>query len=478
MSALGRYVASADGKWLIAVFAIALVVRLLALAYIHPDPRDGRYDDSVWYDTTARHLANGDGYVFDPTVWVAADGSRIYPDEDELTPTALWPPGYPLTLAVVYGLTGDSVTAGQLLNVLFGAGTAALVFLIARRLFDLTTAVFAGLSIALLPSHILFTTVLLSETYFGFLLALVLAALVYFVLDPDRDATRSPWLLGVIAAVGLVTAFAGYVRGEFLAYGSVLALLVVLRYRRRSVLPLAAFAVGAAIVVVPWAVRNMITMDEVIVGTTGAGRVMYQGHNPDSDGGPSLIATGQLEAQFADLPRKELELESNREGSRFARDWALDHPIEELQLVPKRLFRLFRSDESGVTWLQSNKPWLGTEGADRLIRLSSFAFFGLIAMSLASARLWWRPKDLRFWAVFGVVPFYMLVFGVLFIGDPRYHYAMYFPIAIFAAPGFAALWRLTADHWHAVAGERSLMSVLRRYGTPPPGTRSAGPKSA
>jgi 4-amino-4-deoxy-L-arabinose transferase-like glycosyltransferase len=467
MSAVGRYFGSADGKWLIAVFVIALAVRLLALAYIHPDPRDGRYDDSVWYDTTARHLANGEGYVFDPTVWVAADGSRIYPNEDELSPTALWPPGYPLTLAVVYALTGDSVTAGQLLNVLFGALTVALVFLIARKLFDRTAAVFAAVALAFLPSHVLFTTVLLSETYFGFLLALVLCALVYFVLDPERDARGSPWSLVLIAGVGVVAAFAGYVRGEFLAYGGVIALMVLLRYGRQSVLPLAALAGGAAIVVVPWTVRNVLTMDELVVGTTGAGRVMYQGHNPDTDGGPSLIATGQLEAEFADLSRKELELESNREGSRLAREWALDHPLEELELVPKRLFKLFRSDEAGVTWLQSNKPWLGAEGADKLIRISSFAFFGLIAMSLASARLWWRPMDPRFWAVFGVVPFYMVVFGVLFIGDPRYHYAMYIPLAVFAAPGFALLWRLTGDHWRAIAGDRSLMSVLRTYGTPP-----------
>jgi hypothetical protein len=74
--------------------------------------------------------------------------------------------------------------------------------------------------------------------------------------------------------------------------------------------------------------------------------------------------------------------------------------------------------------------------------------------------------------VFGVVPFYIAVFGVLFIGDPRYHYGMYIPVAVFAAPGFALLWRLTGEHWASIAGERSLMSVLRRYGTPPPDTRS------
>jgi 4-amino-4-deoxy-L-arabinose transferase-like glycosyltransferase len=467
---LRDYFLATNGKWLCAVFAAALIVRLATLAYVHPDPRDGRYDDSVWYDTTARHLADGDGYVFDPTVWVAADGSRIYPNEEELTPTALWPPGYPMTLAVVYAATGDSVLAGQLLNVVLGAATVGLVFLIVRRLFDLTAAVFAGLSLALLPSHVLFTTVLLSETYFGFLLAAVLAMLVYVVLDSrSNEGLRvGPPLLLTTFGVGIVTAFAGYVRGEFLAYGGIIAMLVAWRFGRRAALPLGALAAGAALVVVPWAVRNAIVMDDLIVGTTGAGRVMSQGHNPDTDGGPSLIATGQLEARFADLPRKELELESNREGARLAREWALDHPVEELRLIPKRLYRLFRSDESGVTWVQSNKPWLGTEGADKLIRLSSFTFFGLIALALASARLWWRPRDPRFWAVFAIVPFYMLIFGVLFIGDPRYHYGMYIPIAVFASAGLAALWRMTREQWREVVGERSLMSVLRTYGTPPP----------
>lgn len=459
---------AADGKWLLAVFAIALVVRLAMVAYAHPDPRDGRFDDSVWYDTTARHLADGEGYVFDPNVWVAADGSPIYPGETELTPTALWPWGYPVTLAVLYGVTGDSVPAAQLFNVLLGSLTCALVFLLARRLFDLMSAIFAGLALAVMPSHVLFTSILLSETYFGFLLALVLTIAVYTVLDPEEgDAPPSLGMLAIVLGLGALTAFAGYVRGEFLAYGGVLALLVLWRYRKHAALPLAALALGAALVVVPWTVRNAVVMDEVIIGTTGAGRVTYQGHNPDTDGGPSLIATGQLEAQFAGLPRKEIELQSNREGSRLAREWALDHPVEELRLVPKRLYRLFRSDEAGVTWLQSNKPWFGAEGADRLIRLSTFVFWGLIAIALASAPMWWRQRDPRFWAVFGIVPFYIVMFGVLFIGDPRYHYALYIPITVFAGRGLAALWRLTAEHWRAIVGDRSPLAYLRSPGAPP-----------
>jgi hypothetical protein len=129
---------------------------------------------------------------------------------------------------------------------------------------------------------------------------------------------------------------------------------------------------------------------------------------------------------------------------------------------------VFRSDESGVTWVQSNKPWFGPAGADKLIRLSSFTFFGLIGVALASVGLWWRPRDPRFWAVFGIVPFYMLVFGVLFLGDPRYHYAMYIPIAIFASTGLAALWRITIEQWRDMTGGRSLGALLRTFGTPAP----------
>lgn len=456
------WLSTADARWLIAVFALALLVRILAVAYIHPDPTDGRFDDSVWYDTTARHLAAGDGYVFDPTVWKAADGSRIYAGENTPSATALWPPGYPVTLAVIYKLTGNSVNAGRVFNILFGAATVALVYLIALRLFDRTTAIFAGTVMALLPSHILFTTVLLSETYFGFLLAAILALFVYFVLDRDRAN------LPLIAGLGALTVFAGYVRGEFLGYSAFLALLILAHWRLRALAPLAAFAFGGALIVTPWVVRNQIQLGSAIVGTTGAGRTTYQGHNPETDGGPSLVASGQLEAQFAGQSRQDIELKSNKEGTRLAREWALNHKIEELRLIPQRLYKLFRSDESGVTWVQSNKPWLGQEGADRLIRASSFIFFGLIAIALASAPRWWRSRDVRFWAVFGVVPFYMLIFGVLFIGDPRYHYAMYAPIAIFASTGLAALWRITAAQWRDVFGDRSLGTLLRTFGTPAP----------
>jgi 4-amino-4-deoxy-L-arabinose transferase-like glycosyltransferase len=454
-----QWLRSPDVRWMLVILAVAFLVRLAIVLSVQPDPRDGRYDDTVWYDSTARHLAAGDGYVFDPTVWLAPDGSRIYPEENDLTPTALWPPGYPLTLAAIYKVTDDSVAAGRMANVVFGALTAALVFVIARRLFTLLPAVLAGFALALLPSHALFTAVLLSETYFGFLLALILAVCVYFVYG--REEPNVP----LIAGLGVLVAATGYVRGEFIAYGAVLALLMLLQWRRRAVLPLGAFALGALLIVTPWTLRNHDSMGEWIPGTTGAGRVMYQGHNEDTDGGPSLAAFWKLEEPYAGMSRMEIELEANRDGMREAWEFAQSNKLKELELVGRRMHLLFKTDESAVTWINSNKVWWEQENTDKLIQLSTFAFYGLVAAALFSIPAWWRWRDPRMWAVFGIVPFYMIMFGVLFIGDPRYHYAIYIPLAVFAGPGLALICRVTGAHWREAFGGRSLRSVLRREPT-------------
>ncbi len=459
MSRTAAWLRTPDARWLLAVFALALVVRVVVVLTITPNPRDGRFDDSVFYDAAARHLADGDGYVFDPAIWVTYDGKPVFAGESELTPTALWPPGYPLTLAAMYSVTGNSVEVARFANAIFGALTAALIFLIARRLFDLAASVAAGAALALMPAHTLFTAILLSETYFGFLLAAILTICVYCVFGRERPH------LGIILGLGVLTAFTGYVRGEFLAFGGVIALLMLWQWRSRALPALAALAVGALLIITPWTIRNWVVFDEPLVGTTGSGRTMRQGHNPEADGGPSLIAVGQVEAPFAGLPRDEIEVRSNREASRQAREWAWDHKLKEMDLVGRRMWQLFRSDEAGVSWLQSNKPWFSPANRDRLINLSTAYFWGLTAIALASAPVWWRGRDARRLVVFAIIPYYLLIFGVLFVGDPRYHYAMYLPLALFGGAGIAAIGRITAEQWREVFGGRTPGEAAGKHGT-------------
>jgi hypothetical protein len=260
-----------------------------------------------------------------------------------------------------------------------------------------------------------------------------------------------------------------------MAFGVIIALLVLWQWRAhvraRAAPALAALAVGALLLVVPWTVRNQITMGEPLIGTTGSGRTMYQGHNPDADGGPSLLAVFQLERDIIDahpgLDLKELELRSNSEGSRRAREWALDHKLKELDLVGRRMWQLFRTDEAGVSWLQSNKPWFSPTNRERLINSSTAYFWALAAIAFASMPVWWRGGDTRRLVVFAIIPYYLLIFGVLFIGDPRYHYAMYIPLAILGGAGIGAMARVTADQWRDMFGRKVLPRVAV-YGAPEP----------
>jgi hypothetical protein len=45
------------------ILALAVVLRVLWVAFVSPDPRDGRVDDSLFYDFSAQSLAKGTGYV-------------------------------------------------------------------------------------------------------------------------------------------------------------------------------------------------------------------------------------------------------------------------------------------------------------------------------------------------------------------------------------------------------------------------------
>lgn len=454
-----RWTASPTGRAVLGIFLLALALRLLTVAVIHPSPRDGRFDDSVWYDTSARHLAAGDGYVFDPTVWFASDGSPIYPGEEELSPTAIWPPGYPATLAVLYKASGDSLWAGRMFNVLCGALTAVLVYAIARKLFGNAEGVCAGVLMALFPGHIYFTPILMSETYFLFLMTATLAVFLYFVLDRERPTLRA------VAASGLLAGLTAISRGEFMPFPAIMLLLLAFHVGvRRSLLPAAVLVVSVAAIFAPWAIRNKVQMGEWIVGTTGAGRVAIQGHHPLSEGIPSLEIFGRIDHEYATLPRKERELKVNSEGMYRARTYAWDHKLDELRLLPRRMYGLFRSDESAITWGQSNKPTYGEETAKRLINLCSFVFFGVIGFALISWPMWWSWRDTKRWLLFAPVPFYILTFGVIFIGDPRYHFGMYTSLIVLASPALALLWRLTAENLREVTGGRSLRAVLRLPG--------------
>jgi len=437
--------------WPATIVFVALMLRLALVAYVNPDPRDGRFDDSVFYDTTARALADGKGYVWDPTVWVLADGSRVYPNENELSPTALWPPGYPALLAVVYKLTGGALMAAKVLNAVFGALTALVTYLLARRLFGERAGIIAGFMVALLPSHVLFTAVTLSEAFFTFLFVLLAYLLVRWTLDSQRP--HSLQLLGL----GFLTGVAALTRGELAAFPIALFVLFLLAQRswRTAGVWTALTVAGMAAAFLPWTVRNCVQMDSCIIGTTGVGRAFLQGHNPQSDGGPSLNPVLLFEQQFLGLPRVEREVRSSSAAQREALEWAAKHPLDELVLIPKRVQLLYRNDQSGVEWVQSNKPTFGPLGAERLTNLSNAYYAAMMALAVVGTPAWLALRRGRtVWIALVPIAYYTVIFGLVFIGNNRYHVPILPFFAALAAAPLAVLWGLVQEQWRSVR-ERS-----------------------
>ncbi len=217
-------------------------------------------------------------------------------------------------------------------------------------------------------------------------------------------------------------------------------------YGRRAGRPLLTFIAGALIIVVPWVVRNDVQLGTPVVGTTGSGFVAYQGHNPRADGGPSAAVAAEVVTPFAALPRTQREVQTNALASRLAREWATHHLVQEVRLVPRRLAHLYSSDSGGVDWIQVDRPAFSASGARRLTTLSDIAFFGLVALSVLGLPVWARRRDPRVWLVVAIVPFYTLIFGLLLIGDPRYHYIEYLPLAILAGASLATPLAAVREH--------------------------------
>lgn len=132
----------------------------------------------------------------------ATAAAEMHARNDWVTPTfngklfAHKPPMMFWGMIVGYELFGVSELGARIVSTLFGLGTIFLTFAIARKLFDTTTGLFAGLAIG---SCILFTTVARSATADAHLTFFTLLALYLWVCDYFHapDSSREQMLASV-----------------------------------------------------------------------------------------------------------------------------------------------------------------------------------------------------------------------------------------------------------------------------------------
>lgn len=192
-------------------------------------------------------------------------------------PNAYVTPGYPLFLAAVYGVTGHAEEGRPwpvlvALQLLFGAGAIALVYVLGSDLAGERAGAIAAFLFALYPPGFLIAPLWLTEPL-G-----TVALLGYVVLQLRALERRS---VPLALAAGAVLALAVLTRPAVLPVAVVPFALRAAFGPREGLVRQAALALAAwALVMSPWVVRNVVVLHRPAVLSTHSGDPMLGGVDP------------------------------------------------------------------------------------------------------------------------------------------------------------------------------------------------------
>jgi 4-amino-4-deoxy-L-arabinose transferase-like glycosyltransferase len=432
---------SVGPAWLlVGIVAAALALRLAWIGFVDDgfhnttlpplDDRGAAYtelltnkltDDQAFYVRSAQYLAEGQGYREPFTESV----------------TARWPPGYPLLLAALFATVGPSLLAAQVLNAVLGTVSVVLVYLLGVRLFSRPAGLIGAALLAFFPAQIFFSGLLMTEA----LVTAGLLALLWLMLA--RLSQHQRLSLRWVVVAGLAIGLLAMVRGEVALLAPLLAVYwMVTGSSWLRGLAYGAVAMGAvAAVFAPWAVRNMLQLHSPVILTTGTGGALIQGHAEGASGDLNQEIYNSLRAQYADRAEPERQVAENNAGLRQSLKFMVTHPLDELRLIPLKLYYLYREDPGGRTWAQFRRLGVGGESVFR--RLGDGYYFlvlwlTVLAMVTAGRQLFRGDRLL----LLLVVLMWSFVYGFVYVGDGRYHFPLTPLLCLFAA---FFVWRSLSD---------------------------------
>lgn len=273
-------------RWpLIVLVLLALAMRIGFLVHDpHPYADSGLAADSAelarqiddhgrWFEsnlTAASQLGNVQNQeqrLVDP----ASLDFRAADAHPQLQPNVLQPIGESIVLAALWKMTGEHWLPYQLLMIAIGALMTPLVFYISLSLFGRVRAAYLGaLLYAVFPPVAWLATIPHLDAW-AVDLTIVTAALLVRARAAERPL---PWLIGAGVAAGL----GSYFRPGLLLIAPVLGLALLGRGQWRRALRLAAVpTLVAALLLVPWTIRNAEVFHRFIPTRVGIGQNLWEG---------------------------------------------------------------------------------------------------------------------------------------------------------------------------------------------------------
>jgi hypothetical protein len=263
------------------IFLLALALRLAAIAFVGPSPDIIGYSES---GLTAANLAQGRGYTYD------FFGLR------QATPLQAFMP--PLFVGFVYlclKFSANPPLIFALAQAFLSALTCLAIYWLAVELSrNRIVALLAALGVACYPVLILMVTVPASLTLHLTVLAWALAFTALLARWPS---------VGYALAAGVLWGAMGLGRPAALAFLPCMLLWLALnrdanrRWLRDGIVMIAA----AALMVVPWTIRNAAVLGRFVPVATNGGFVFWNGNNPFTTGSGHDVYTDKA-SQFLGQP--------------------------------------------------------------------------------------------------------------------------------------------------------------------------------
>ena len=469
-----------DWVWVPAVLGLALLLRLAYVwqvggtSLIVPEELDPGF-----YYNWAKRIASGN--------WV---GSGPFVQS----------PLYAYLLGLFMKMFGTGVTPILVAQSIAGTGTVYLTYVAGCRYFDRTRGLLAALLLAIYGPFLFYEGQVM-KTFLSPLLTILLALALHRARSiASAGRTAGATSAGVDGAAGAVTVAQTVTKnaaGAFLAAGLVFGLLTLDRdnfiilapilalltvhlgggFKREGLRAAGAFALGAALSILPATLHNWAASKEFVLLTTGGGEVFFIGNNADANGlyVPPPFVRPDPQYEHADFIDRASEIEGRRltpmesswfwfrEGTKFV----AGEPLAWLRLlwmkfghfwnwyeIPDNLDYLVLQWFSpllsalNVSLPPPNVPTLAVpvSGGWMPIRLHLFSTFGMVApLGLLGAILTRRRfRDL--------LPLHVLVLGyagtvLLFFNFSRFRVPVVPILALFAAEGLIAAGRFLRRGW-------------------------------
>lgn len=163
-------------------------------------------------------------------------------------------PGYPFFLYIFTFIPGTYITA-MVVQMILSAASCVLLFFLGKKFLSEKVGFVGAILFSLEPTSILFSTTIMSDTLFVFLLLLG----IYLLLQNPK---RLSWSLALSFAAGILFGYAVLVRvmAQFLIPCLLMAYLFIFRKDlfplKKTFIRFALVVVGALLVLLPWALRQ------------------------------------------------------------------------------------------------------------------------------------------------------------------------------------------------------------------------------